>query len=182
MISETIKSIRDFVGTQGKLPAYAPAEEQVIPQVERDLGFPLPELLRHCYLEIGNGGNGPGYGVIGVKGGYASDYGDLVETYHVSKQDQELLDLEWPNTMLPFSECGCNIYSRVDCSSADQRVYTFQDSSLTAQAYSIAKFFDHWIHGISILDYQSDGMVETVIVNPFNNDKARISKRQKRGT
>ena len=50
--------------------AFAPASEQQIRHTEQQLGFPLPQLLRHLYAEIANGGFGPGYGIIGVEDGY----------------------------------------------------------------------------------------------------------------
>lgn len=50
--------------------AFPPATEQQIEQTEQQLGFPLPPLLRLLYTQIANGGFGPGFGILGVIGGY----------------------------------------------------------------------------------------------------------------
>jgi hypothetical protein len=48
-------------GLLEKLPApTAPTSVAAIEMAERHLGYPLPRLLRRLYLEVGNGGFGPG--------------------------------------------------------------------------------------------------------------------------
>ena len=42
-------------------------------QVESELGFGLPPLLRAIYHEVGNGGFGPGHGILGIKEGKLTD-------------------------------------------------------------------------------------------------------------
>jgi hypothetical protein len=46
---------------------FKPAKEVEIAAAERALGFGFPPLLRKLYLEIGNGGFGPGYGLQSVR-------------------------------------------------------------------------------------------------------------------
>ena len=51
----------------GLIPALPPlrtATAQTVSACEEVLGQPLPPLLRRCYLELGNGGRGPGYGLL----------------------------------------------------------------------------------------------------------------------
>jgi len=50
--------------------AFPPATEHQFRETEQELGFSLPALLRLCYTQIANGGFGPGYGIIGVLGGF----------------------------------------------------------------------------------------------------------------
>jgi hypothetical protein len=58
------------------------AEEAEIKQAEAMLGTRLPAPLRNLYLRIGNGGFGPGYGVLGLEGGLRDDRGKTVlDTY-----------------------------------------------------------------------------------------------------
>nr|MBA2679119.1 hypothetical protein [Ktedonobacteraceae bacterium] len=47
---------------QELFPAFPPATEQQILETEQHLGFPLPPLLRLLYIQIANGGFGPGHG------------------------------------------------------------------------------------------------------------------------
>lgn len=49
---------------------FSPATEEQIHTTERRLGFTLPPLLRLLYLQLANGGFGPGSGLCGVDGGY----------------------------------------------------------------------------------------------------------------
>ncbi len=50
--------------------AFPPATEHQLRETEQELGFSLPPLLRLCYTQVANGGFGPGYGIIGVLGGF----------------------------------------------------------------------------------------------------------------
>ena len=43
-----------------------PAKPAEVDAAEAVLGFSLPLFLRALYIEVGNGGYGPGYGLIGV--------------------------------------------------------------------------------------------------------------------
>lgn len=48
------------------LPPLRPASPRAVRRFERRVGAPLPPLLRRLYLEVGDGGFGPGYGLIGL--------------------------------------------------------------------------------------------------------------------
>lgn len=52
------------------LNSYPPATEEQLRQTEQLLGFPLPSFLRSLYMQVANGGFGPGFGVIGAIGGF----------------------------------------------------------------------------------------------------------------
>lgn len=54
--------------------AFPPATEEQVQATETRLGFALPPLLRNLYLQVANGGFGPGTGFPGVKGGYQGLY------------------------------------------------------------------------------------------------------------
>src|SRR5262249_21759392 len=61
---------------------YPCVDKEAIAQAVSDLGFRLPRLLRAVYQSVGNGGFGPGYGLIGLEGGATDDQGlNLVELY-----------------------------------------------------------------------------------------------------
>jgi hypothetical protein len=65
------KKSKDPVG--GIFRACSPAAEKDIIATEQRLNFDLPETLRKIYLRVANGGFGPGYGVMGVEGGFTDD-------------------------------------------------------------------------------------------------------------
>src|SRR5690242_3913384 len=70
-----VESIRRRLETKvsdlGSLPLseLKPADRVGVARDERRLGFTLPALLKRLYAEIGNGGFGPGYGLIGLTNG-----------------------------------------------------------------------------------------------------------------
>jgi SMI1 / KNR4 family (SUKH-1) len=58
---------------------YPPASQEQVQATEEALGLALPPLLRACYLQISNGGFGPGEGVMGVIGGFEDNRGNIVD-------------------------------------------------------------------------------------------------------
>jgi len=49
------------------------ASAQALADAEGEMGIVLPEQLRSIYLNVANGGVGPGYKILGVEGGHLSD-------------------------------------------------------------------------------------------------------------
>ncbi len=56
--------------------AYPPATDEQLATCAARLGFALPPVLRALYLQVANGGFGPGDGLIGVRGGHPWRGGD----------------------------------------------------------------------------------------------------------
>ena len=93
-----------------------PVGAKALKAAERTIGLELPELLRAIYLKVGNGGFGPEYGIVGIKGGARLD-GYTLESHY-----QKVLELEkensvwrWPQQLLPVASYGCGMWSCVDC-------------------------------------------------------------------
>lgn len=83
---------------------------------ERALGFQLPELLRAIYLQVGNGGFGPEYGMVGTKGGFKLDRCSLESCYRqMLRLEKENPVWRWPERLLPLANYGCGMWSCVDC-------------------------------------------------------------------
>jgi len=82
-------------GTVESRPAPPPASEVALEAAEADLGFALPPDLRRCYLEVADGGVGPGGGIFSLS--------ELVAKHHemtdepVGPQGQS-----WPAQLLPI--------------------------------------------------------------------------------
>ena len=96
--------------SQFRKPA-SPVTAKKVSALERALGFPLPELLRAVYSEVGDGGFGPACGLVGVSG--KSTLGTWYD---------EMLELErtnaiwrWPRRLLPLADYGCGMWSCADC-------------------------------------------------------------------
>jgi hypothetical protein len=175
-----IERIKAFAAPpSGSLP-YPPASEDAVEKAERALGFPIPPLLKRCYLEVGNGGFGPGYGIVGVEGGYISDHGHLAEIYATFRRGEESEGGEWQNGLLPFCEYGCNIYSCVDCIDPDHPVYAVEDGEASPQHYTLDRFFELWLSAVNVLSPGPRDTESIEITNPFTGRKSTISRRRRR--
>jgi hypothetical protein len=111
--------VHDFAKPfRGHARIHPQATLEQITATQADLGFALPQLLQEILLKIGNGGFGPGYGLIGVVGGYADSKGE-----HLVELARELGALD--RKILPICNWGCGIYSCLDCSKPEAPVLTF---------------------------------------------------------
>src|SRR5262245_15149446 len=102
----------------GRAKIFAPATPKQIRATVNDLGFELPSLFKEILSMIGNGGFGPGYGLIGVQGGYVDFKRDgLLEL------GRQLGALE--KKIVPICNWGCGIYSCLDCAKSEAPVLFF---------------------------------------------------------
>ena len=81
------------------------------------LGFTPPALLVSLFRQVGNGGFGPGYGLMGLNNGSPDDQGNTAVSLYTyfSWEDPEDPDWTWPERLLPICNWGCAIYSCLDC-------------------------------------------------------------------
>jgi hypothetical protein len=128
MVDSLIGRIRGRIG-EGRPNEYpgewAPVGPPVGPgdvaAAEGQLGFRLPDLLRRMYIEVGNGGYGPGFGLVrlGVppRVGLPPEeaefdliglYRSLVRRYTGSARG------EWPAGLVPAFYFGCTVFEFVD--------------------------------------------------------------------
>ncbi|WP_225767092.1 SMI1/KNR4 family protein [Inquilinus sp. Marseille-Q2685] len=108
-----------------------PADPERVANDERQLGFSLPDLLKRLYTEIGNGGFGPGYGLIGLTGGAPDDTGKTSPTIYeeLRHTDPEDPYWQWPAGLLPICHWGCAILSCVDCADPHFRMRIFDPNA-----------------------------------------------------
>ncbi len=106
---------------------FEPASAEAIEEAEKSLDFALPPLLKRVLLEIGNGGFGPGHGLLGVRGGATDEHGSsLVDLYDgLSAANPEDRGWSWPKHLVPICPWGDSTYSCVDCSRPEAQVVTF---------------------------------------------------------
>jgi len=88
---------------------------------EKQLGFPLPDLLRQLYLEVGNGGFGPVFGLVPLSRQSLGDDPpveaevDLVTDYLRIQQCYADAPQHWPRGLVPTFYCGATVLEFVDC-------------------------------------------------------------------
>src|SRR5262245_5745047 len=79
-------------------PRRPPCDDEVVDATEAALGVTLPSLLRRLYTEVGDGGFGPGDGIVG-----AAEVVELHNSYAVELAvEQEMGD--WPAGLVPLCE------------------------------------------------------------------------------
>lgn len=182
-MEETLVSqIIDAVSSKGRVIPCGPANDKEIVYAETALEFSIPPLLKAALSKIGNGGYGPGKGgsIIGVNGGYESDFGTLVETYYKLKRDQESEGRQWKVGLLPFCEWGCNIFSCVDCTNSSYPMFLFEDFEALPTGYSLDEFFTLWIDGADLLSHRGSNPGTAEIINPFTGHKTHVMKSRKK--
>lgn len=90
--------------------AFPPATEEALLQVEERLGFAHPSVLRDLYLHIANGGFGPGYGLIGIPGGFFYGYSSDQDPRYAEGEKEKLMkeygkafcEETWPALFTPI--------------------------------------------------------------------------------
>lgn len=134
-------------GDLDPLPPLVAAQPRAVDEAEARLGHRIPEPLRSLYLEVGNGGFGPGSGVLGLRGGHHDALGATALDL--------LADPAWvaaPPGLWPLCSWGCAIYSLVDCRSTEATVWGFDPNpegavpeALFRQQVTLTAWFDRWL-------------------------------------
>jgi hypothetical protein len=159
-MDDILDRVRERIGSAPKDPfgnTRAPAPTATYAGIAADeqaLGFALPPLLKRLYVKVGNGGWGPGYGLLGLTGGAKDDLGQTAVQGYLSKRVWSPSDepgWRWPAGLLPLCHWGCAIYSCIDCTKPTFPVVAFDPNGRDAySSWSEALFpecdgFDHWI-------------------------------------
>jgi hypothetical protein len=135
-----------------------PATTDELAEAEGQLGFPLPDLVRARYLEVGNGGWGPGYGLLPLTGDWSLAEQTL---WHISSSPSGLGGPGWPPRLVRLVEWGCHYASCVDCSHPNCSV-VFYDNDMASldwvepsdylypESPSLAAWLSDWLEGVDL--------------------------------
>lgn len=171
-------------GAEWHRPVRAIPDEAGVQLVESELGVRFPEMLRSVYTAIGDGGFGPGYGLLPLSPLKAEPAQDSVlGLYQVfSGADPEDPSWVWPRRLVPFCDWGCAIRSCVDCSTDAGAVVTFDpdshqegadwSDSLASTHTSLEAWFSDWVTGVKIWDlmFEPDPARAMAGINPFTRE------------
>jgi len=138
-----------------------PAATAEVDAAEAALGFPIPPLLRRLYMEVGNGGFGPSYGLEGVPTiPPTPGTADIVALYkQYSEPWPEYPGHQWPHGLVPLISGGCLFMECVDFIRPPYAVAMFDGNdcdlerpvaeSLTPVAVSLEERLEMWLAGSS---------------------------------
>lgn len=142
-------------GLVDRLPPLTPASPEAVQEAEGLLGHRLPVLLRRLYLEVGNGGFGPGYGILGVGGGHGDDYRHTaVDLYRRARSRAGSAWGSMPAGLLAVCYWGCAIYSFVDCADPQARMWAWDPNpappddigrALFSQSITFGEWLARWV-------------------------------------
>jgi hypothetical protein len=127
---------------------FSPTTCESVRAAESKMGFALPSLLARLYIEVANGGFGPGFGLYGLPGGHAEDLRGLtLPELYLSD-----IEYEWPPKLVTICDWGCTMGSAIDCSSPDGDVVFLGDSSPRCMPEGImfAAWLEDWVNDVDL--------------------------------
>ncbi|WP_299614274.1 SMI1/KNR4 family protein [uncultured Tateyamaria sp.] len=136
--------------------------ENELSESKRKLGFEPPALYVTLMQTVGNGGFGPGYGLMGLVGGATDDMGKTsVELYKdFSQFDSDDPAWKWPYGLLPVCHWGCAIYSCIDSTNDGAPIKTWDPNeweegtspelAIRSTEISLAQWLETWSDGTNI--------------------------------
>ncbi|MFY0570025.1 SMI1/KNR4 family protein [Archangium lansingense] len=152
-------------------PLYPVATEAELVNAERRMGLSLPQLLRRVYAEVGNGGYGPGAGLLGVTGGYPDADGRwLPERYEFLRTEG------WPPALLPLWDWGCASWSCVDAATPEGTIVTMDEFGQTKTRFTLASWLEQWVLG-TYLHSELYEIGTATIINPFTRQAMPVKRR-----
>ncbi len=124
-------------------------DEDAMVMLELDLGFRLPPLMRDLYLQVANGGFGPGWGILSLE--------EVVECDRSCRSNWDALypPPGWPDKLVRFCEWGCNSWSGIDGSTEQGAVIRFDPDRyvegmtdcLVPECDSLSEWLTSWLDG-----------------------------------
>jgi hypothetical protein len=130
------------------LPPLQPASLDAVVEAESLAGRPLPSLLRRLYLHVGNGGFGPAYGLLGLRGGHTA--GEVTAITRFERGAGR--DAVGPAIPLVLCDWGCGITSLIDLSDgqvwgSDPNPAPNDVDCCFLQGMTVADWFGQWLDG-----------------------------------
>jgi len=137
------------------------ATQELIKATEQKLGFTLHPLHRRLLETVGNGGFGPGDGLVGTANGSLD-----VEGRSLSDLGEAL----WPNakvTLVPLCDWGDGIWSCIDAVTGS--VITMSEFGLFDIGQSLQSWLEKWVTGENL--WQQIVVLETTSIrNPLTKE------------
>jgi hypothetical protein len=157
-----------------------PVDAAAIDRAEASLGFALPPFLRRVYVEVADGGFGPGGGLLGLQGAVAA---------HTRMRTGEEMPRgrAWPERLLPVVERDPGFYC-VDATTGAGRVVDWDpeelgefsgekafDRSFREEAPSLVAWLGTWVGGKTQAEEHAE-MMEAAMANAMAQSRAAYAQ------
>lgn len=163
------RGITDALGHPVLYFANPPATPEELEAASHDLPGPLPDLLARLYGSIGNGGFGPGYGLLPLPTPSIGRRTTITELLSELRSNHP----EWPSSVVPVVDWGCGIYSCLDFASGEASVLRYDhhaepetlreyfrggypDCHLFPECSSFERWLVGWVEGEPLFDIQPE--------------------------
>ena len=149
----------------------APVTPEMILEAEERMGCALHPLHRRLLQEVGNGGFGPGDGLVGLGPGGLDAHGrSLVELRDILWLDAET---PLPSTVVPLCDWGDGIWSCLDM--LTDTVLTLDESGLTDTKKGLRTWLSAWIDGANLFE-EMFVFEESTMINPFTKQVITVGR------
>ena len=152
-LDQLIIDLRQTAETDPKTVWYPTVSNEKVFQAEQWLGFKLPRILKRVYIEISNGGIGPGYRLGGLPGGNDCAWGDILASTEELKRNEE-----YEEGWLPVLDWGCNQVTMVACEDGGS-IVTWLEGDVQYEDYDLDELLHRWTKG-ERPDISAGGFVE----------------------
>ena len=143
-----------FLG-YGQHYSFAPVSPAELQDAQEKLGFQLPEFLRQLYAQVGNGGFGPGYGLLALNDKGAKNYhSNLVDWYLQSTTKAPPGYPPWPRFFVTICDWGDGITSLLNAADALGPIFRFRgdayadgpwENVIKPEAPSMSVWLEEWL-------------------------------------
>lgn len=156
-------------------PLMPPAPLLAVEEAEQAIGFHFPPLLRKLYLEVSNGGVGPGRSILGVPIRGVVQSADIVEFHRVWNSGSDSFA---PPGLVWLCDWGNAIWSLVDCRDPSGPMWIWDPmgpylqpkpisseeeksvgrSALLEQNMTLAEWLTEWLGGSFTKDFKPSSL------------------------
>jgi hypothetical protein len=131
---------------RGRRELGPPASDDAIEAAAREMGCHFHQFHARLLKEVGNGGFGPGDGLIGIpRGSLDVAERSVIELRQGLFTDHEKLQMP---SVVPLCEWGCGIWSCVDCKTG--AILSVSEFGLRDLEQGLHSWFEDWTCGVNL--------------------------------
>jgi hypothetical protein len=139
------------------MPEIGPmVSHEQLERCEASLGFRLPEILRRLYLEIGNSGFGPGYGLFPIPNGVAAAERTILSLYEEFRRPSDPGIWKWPAGLLMICDWGCLIRSCVYAIAPEAQIFTSTEYGVHRSQWKLETWLSDWASNVDLWEVMTE--------------------------